>query len=204
MRDDTLIEAIGNESAVLFLNNVEYDLHYFACHNIQSSQYALRRQGMLCSLQLRSENICTARNTLMRSRQHCFLMMRGNRRAPSIRHPELGVNHPAGGSSPSGGDQTESNGPFVANSRKGQLRSLIHIPSVANTEGLRIRALGYLVRLHSPRSLPRILATNPPRGSRATSAFTLSRVSATVPLFFAAFIVIEYAAQTSAPVISLP
>ena len=82
------------------------------------------------------------------------------------------------------------------------LHSLVDILSVANTESLRVRVPGHFVRRHNPRSLPRILATIPPGGSPATSAFTLSRVSVTVPLFSAALIVLEYAAKTSAPVIS--
>ena len=62
--------------------------------------------------------------------------------------------------------------------------------------------LASLVRRHDPSSPPRILATNPPGASAATSPFTRSRISATFPFFFAAFIVLEYAVQTSAPVIS--
>jgi len=57
-------------------------------------------------------------------------------------------------------------------------------------------------RRHSPRFLPRMPATDPPGASPATSCFTRSRVSATFPFFSAAVIVAEYAAQTSAAVIS--
>ena len=59
-----------------------------------------------------------------------------------------------------------------------------------------------LRRRHYPSSLPRILVTKPPGASEATSPFTRSRISATFPVFSAAFIVLKYAVQTSAPVIS--
>jgi len=53
-----------------------------------------------------------------------------------------------------------------------------------------------------PSSPPRTLETNPPGASPVTRALTSSRTSGTLPAFSAALIVLEYAAQTSAPVIS--
>ena len=57
---------------------------------------------------------------------------------------------------------------------------------------------------HRPSSRPRIPATNPPGASPATIFLTRSIVFATLPSFSAAVSVLEYAAQTSAPVISYP
>ncbi len=50
--DDILAKAISNESAVLLLNNVEDNLHVFARHDKDSSQYPLARQGIAAMPQL--------------------------------------------------------------------------------------------------------------------------------------------------------
>jgi hypothetical protein len=57
---------------------------------------------------------------------------------------------------------------------------------------------------HSPSSRRRILETKPPAFSPPTTFLMRSRISSAFPFFSAAFIVLEYAAHTSAPVISYP
>jgi hypothetical protein len=64
--DNILVETIGNESAVMLLNNVEDNLHVIASHDNDISQYALLGQGIPTAPQLMSRKlegkVCIATN----------------------------------------------------------------------------------------------------------------------------------------------